>query len=256
MGKKEFAMKNVRLGKLVILIALLLGFGTNLYSQGAQGAAQPNTENQTTQGNKKDSAALEDKLLNDFENSEDWKAVSTTPLGDTKIKKVIQVGPIEDVTNPNEITADEKSRFVDGQNHVLGVKTFFEDRGFDRVEVKPPHEYIVEGIARQMSIWALGRQFRHTLFVKLRDYRGGLHTLRIGRLDFFGWRKMSITIPGWLPQSTRYALLDKNLHFVSLYTVSDKKEVPGTFYFYIDDLRMKVDKTDTDYPGSKIKDIW
>jgi hypothetical protein len=261
MDKKEFAMKNIRIGKLVILITMLLGLGANLYSQAGGQQQQPqqpqgNTGNQAADQGKKNVAALEDILLNDFENSEDWRAQSTTPLGDTKIKKVIQVGPIEDVTNPNEITPDEKGRFVEGQNHVLGVKTFYVERGFDRVEVRPPHEYIVQGIARQMSIWALGRQFRHTLYVKLRDYRGELHTLRIGRLDFFGWRKMSITIPGWLPQSTRYALLDKNLHFVSLYTVCDKKEVPGQFYFYVDDLRMKVDKTDTEYPGSQIKDIW
>jgi len=255
-------MKNIQIGKIVILITMLLGFGANLYSQAGGQQPQGGTGNptggqgQADQGNKKASAAMEDILLNDFENAEDWRAKSTSPLGDTKIKKVIQVGPIEDVTNPNEITPDEKTRFADGQNHVLGVKTFFVDRGFDRVEVKPPHEYIVSGIARQMSIWALGRQFRHTLFVKLRDYRGELHSLRVGRLDFFGWRKLSITIPGWLPQSTRYALLDKNLHFVSIFTVSDVKEVPGSFYFYVDDLRMKVDKTDTEYPGSQIKDIW
>ncbi|MDH4262097.1 MAG: flagellar filament outer layer protein FlaA [Spirochaetia bacterium] len=256
-------MKNIRIGKLVILITMFLGLWS-VYAQAGGQQPQTNTGNQATDANqtnqasqaKNSTSVLEDILLNDFENAEDWKAVSTTPLGDTKIKKVIQVGPIEDAANPGDITADEKSRFVDGQNHVLGVKTFYVDRGFDRVEVKPPHEYIVHGIARQMSVWALGRQFRHTLFVKLRDYRGELHTLRIGRLDFFGWRKMSITIPGWLPQSTRYALLDKNLHFVSLYTVCDKKEVPGEFYFYVDDLRMKVDKTDTEYPGSQIKDIW
>jgi len=256
MDKKEFAMKNIRVGKLVILFTMLVGFGANIYSQTPGQQPQGATGNQPANQTNNKEAVLEDILLNDFENAEDWRALSTSPLGDTKIKKVLQVGPIEDVTNPNEITPDEKNRFVDGQNHVLGVKTFFVDRGFDRVEVKPPHEYIVQGIARQMSIWALGRQFRHTLFVKLRDYRGEIHTLRVGRLDFFGWRKMSITIPGWLPQSTRYALLDKNLHFVSIYTVCDKKEVPGEFYFYVDDLRMKVDKTDTEYPGSLIKDIW
>ena len=249
-------MKNIRIGKLVILITIWMGYSVGIYSQGAQPQGTDTQAPKTDATQKKASEVLEDIILNDFENAEDWKAVSTTPMGETKIKKVIQVGPIEDVYNPNDITADEKSRFVDGQNHVLGVKTFYVDRGFDRVEVKPPHEYIVQGIARQMSVWALGRQFRHTLFVKLRDYRGELHQLRVGRLDFFGWRKMSITIPGWLPQSTRYALLDKNLHFVSLFTVSDKKEVPGQFYFYVDDLRMKIDKTDTDYPGSQIKDIW
>ena len=228
----------------------------NQQPQQNQTTGQQPTQQQGQQTNQNNQVTLEDVLLNDFENSEDWRALSTSPLGDTKIKKVIQVGPIQDVYNPGELTDDEKSRFTEGQNNVLGVKGYFVDRGFDRVEARPPHEYIISGIGRQLSVWVLGRQFKHELFVKMRDYKGNFHKLRMGKLDFFGWRKLTIAIPGWLPQSTRYAMLDKNLHFVSLYVVSEKREVPGAFYFYVDDLRMKVDKTDTNYPGSQIKDTW
>jgi hypothetical protein len=229
----------------LLIVILTSMFGNGAY---AQDAAQDDGGNNKSQ--------LEDVLLNDFEDAEDWRAFSTSPLGDTKIKKVVQIGSIEDVYNPNELTDEEAGRFKEGENHILGVKTYFVDRGFDRVEVKPPHEYIISGTGRQLSVWVLGRQFRHTLYAKLRDYRGKVHKLRFGRLDFFGWRKLTMTIPGWLPQSTRYALLDKNLHFVSLFTVSDEKEVPGTFYFYVDDLRMKVDTSEANYPGSQIKDVW
>ncbi|MDW8305447.1 MAG: flagellar filament outer layer protein FlaA [Leptospiraceae bacterium] len=201
-------------------------------------------------------ATLEDILLNDFENAEDWRAFSTCPLGETKTRKVIQQGAIEDVFNPQELTAEEKERFKPGVNHVLGVKGYFKDRGFDRIEVKPPHEYIIKGLGRQLSLWVLGRNFRHTLYVKLRDYKGNLHKLRLGRLNFLGWRKLTLTVPGWLPQSTKFALLDKNLHFVSLYVESDPHEVGGEYYFYVDDLRIKVDKSEMTYPGSLIKDNW
>lgn len=199
---------------------------------------------------------IEDLRLNNFETSEDWRAFSTTPLGETKARKTIQVGPIKDIFNPNEITEEEKKKFTEGQNHVLGIKTFFKDRGFDRVEVKPPHEYVIKGIGREISIWALGRNFRHTLYVKLRDYKGNVHKLRLGRLDYFGWKKHVLTIPGWLPQSTRYSLQDKNLHFVSLFVESDVHEVGREFYFYVDELRVRADRSDMDYPGSQIKDTW
>jgi len=241
-------MKNMQRWIMMAAIAL---FSTMSGVSAQDGAADGQTGGQSNQQVK-----IEDILLNDFENAEDWRALSTSPLGDTKIKKVIQLGPIQDVYNPKELTQEEKDRFVEGKNHVLGVKTYYVDRGFDRVVVKPPHEYVISGIGRQLSVWVLGRQFKHTLYVVLRDYRGTIHKLRLGRLDFFGWRKMTVTIPGWLPQSTRYAMLDKNLHFVSLFAASDSKEVGGTFYFYVDDLRIKVDKTDTEYPGSQIKDIW
>ena len=60
----------------------------------------------------------------------------------------------------------------------------------------------------------------------------------------------------WLPQSTRYSLLDKNLHFVSLFVTHDVHEVPGTFYFYVDGLKVLVDQSEQQYPGSEIKDNW
>lgn len=200
---------------------------------------------------------LQDYILNDFEAAEDWRAFATSPLGDTKIRKTVQIE--SPVRSKDGLTKFEEKQFFPAGgsvNHFLGVKTYFKDRGFDRVEVKPPHEYIVKGIGRQISLWVLGRKFRHSLYVKLRDYRGKLHKLRVGRLDFLGWKRMQITIPGWLPQSTRYSQFDKNLHFVSLFVESDKNDVGGTFYFYLDAMVMKVDKSENSYPGSEIKDTW
>lgn len=231
-----------------ILTVLLISVAAGLFAQETTG-----NNNDTGTGAQ---STLEDILLNDFENAEDWRAFATSPLGITKIKKVVQQGPIEDVFNPDELSAEEKERFKPGVNHILGTKTYIKDRGFDRVEIRPPHEYIIKGIGRQISVWALGRNYRHTLYVKMRDYKGNVHKLRLGRLNYLGWRKLTVTIPGWLPQSTRYSLLDKNLHFVSLFVESDPHETYGDFYFYVDDLRIKVDKTDMVYPGSLIKDTW
>ena len=232
---------------------LLAGFVVGVFAQQeerqgrqqAQGAA-----NQPFQ------AILEDVLLNDFEEAEDWRAIPTAVVGETKIKKVVQRGPIEDVFNPQNLTPEERERFKPGINHVLGVKTYFKIRGVDRVVVKPPHEYVIKGILRHITVWTLGRNFRHTLYIRLRDFKGKIHQLKVGKLNFFGWRKMLLTVPGWLPQSTRYALMDKHLHFVSLVVQSDPHEVGGQFYVYFDDLRAKVDKTEETYPGAQIEDNW
>ena len=198
--------------------------------------------------------------LETFEEAEDWIADSTSPLGETKTLKIVQRGEIratdDENARPPEGEALSLQQNPDNPNHILGVKTFFDDRGFDRVEIKPPHEYVIKGKARQFSVWVLGRNFRHTLSLKVRDYRGKIHKLEMGRLDFFGWRKLTVTVPGWLPQSTRYSLLDKNLHFVSLFVTHDVHEVPGTFYFYVDGLKVLVDQSEQQYPGSEIKDNW
>ncbi|MCB1321038.1 MAG: endoflagellar filament sheath protein [Leptospiraceae bacterium] len=198
--------------------------------------------------------------VENFEEAEDWVAKATCPLGETKTLKLVQRGEIRATDDENETPPADEAYSVntnpDNPNHILGVKTYFQDRGFDRVEVMPPHEFVIKGKARQFSIWVLGRKFRHTLYLKLRDYRGRIHKLRMGRLDFFGWRKLTVTVPGWLPQSTRYSMLDKNLHFVSLFVESDVHEIGGTFYFYIDGLKALIDRSEQVYPGSEIRDNW
>lgn len=211
-------------------------------------------------------AALERVTLEDFEQAEDWRAKSTSPIGETKTLKMIQRGLIKDVFDEKSVPdiydvktgqySEQKQEERVGKNHILGVKTYFANRGFDRVEVSPPQEYIIKGKARQVAVWVLGRNYRHTLYAKFRDYKGNTHNIRLGRLDFFGWRKLTAPIPGFIPQSTRYALLDKNIKFVSLFVASDSHETPGEFYFYVDDLEVRTDKQESVYPGFEIKDNW
>ena len=51
-------------------------------------------------------------------------------------------------------------------------------------------------------------------------------------------------------------MIDKNLQFVSLFVNSDTHEIPGDFYFYVDNLKVLVDQSETDYPGAEIRDNW
>lgn len=252
-------MKRIaRLSALSLAIGIMILFVGN-------GQINLNAQEEKKEVKKEKQDGLMTDWVNDFEESEDWRAVSTCPLGDTKTRKIPgkprpvneQGQPVNEDGQSGEFKAESTDE--NGINHkndyVLGVKTYFLDRGFDRVEVFPPNEYIVRGKAREMRVWALGRKFRHTLFVKLRDYRGQLHKLKVGRLDFWGWKEMSVIIPGWLPQSASYALLDKNLHFVSFIVESDLYEVPGTFYTYLDQFRVITDLSE--FTGDEtIKDTW
>lgn len=254
---------NLRRLTLLALIALatpLLGQGQPTQpAQPAAGGQDPNGQQDPASIQMGGEALYLDEIDN-FEEAEDWRAKATCPLGDTKILKIVQRGVIiatdDENMRPPEGEAYSVSQNADKPNHILGVKTYFGDRGFDRVEIAPPHEYVIKGKARQFSLWVLGRKFRHTMYIKVRDYRGKTHKLRLGRLDFFGWRKLTVTVPGWLPQSTRYASLDKNLHFVSLFVESDVHEVGGSYYFYVDGLKTLVDRSEQQYPGSEIKDNW
>ena len=230
------------------------------------GGIDINAQDGPKSGKKKQSGLIVD-WLNDFEACEDWRATATCPIGETKIRKipgkprpVDEQGKLVDEQG-NSSQTGFKDKFKDENDiehenkFVLGAKTYFMDRGFDRVEIYPPNEYIIRGKAREVKVWALGRKFRHTLFVKLRDYRGRIHKLKVGRLDFWGWKEMSVIVPGWLPQSSKYAMLDMNLHFVSFVVQCDKFEVPGSFYVYLDQFRVVTDLSE--FTGDEnIKDTW
>lgn len=249
---------------------LVASFSVSLSAQGAKNTPAPATGGTTAApatGGGARPEALERVTLEDFSEAEDWRAKSTSVLGETKTLKILQRGIMKDVFDERSVpeirdqngeykpVSDDQAERI-GKNYVLGVKTYFADRGFDRVEVAPPQEYIIKGQARQVSVWVLGRKFRHTLFAKFRDFKGNTHNIRLGRLDFFGWRKLTAPIPGFIPQSTRYSLQDKNIKFVSLFVTSDPHEVGGEFYFYVDDLEVRTDKQDAIYPGFEIKDNW
>jgi len=258
--KLKVAALSILLGTLILLIG---NGSSHLIAQEAKAG-----DNQTTGdgGSKVKQDGLVVDWLNDFEDSEDWRAVSTCPLGETKIRKYPgKPRPMKDGKPVNESgeegkefadeTKEDETGIVHKNGFVLGVKSYFLDRGFDRVEVFPPNEYIIRGKAKEMKVWVLGRKFRHTLYVKVRDYRGHIHKLKIGRLDFWGWREMSVIIPGWLPQASNYAVMDKNLHFVSFFVESDNFEAPGPFYFYLDQFRVVTDLTE--FTGDEnIKDNW
>jgi hypothetical protein len=250
-------VKSFVLAMLIGFMILLVGSG-NIYLQAQEAGKTPTSEKAPEKAEKKQQSGLVEDWLNDFESAEDWRASATCPLGDSKIRKIPgKPRPVDD--NGNIIEYPDQATDENGISHknefVLGVKSYFMDRGFDRVEVFPPNEYIIRGKAKEIKVWALGRKFRHTLFIKLRDYRGNIYKIKIGRLDFWGWREMSTVVPGWLPQSASYAMLDKNLHFVSFFVESDLYEVPGTFYFYLDNFRVITDLSE--FTGDVyIKDTW
>ena len=249
----------VLIGLLVILVGDL---NIQVKAQNQQPAAnQPAANQPASQSTQKKQDGLVEDWLNDFEDCEDWRAIATCPLGDTKIRKipgkptiVNEDGSISDPKDP-AINLTDDNGVTHKNEFVIGVKTYYADRGADRVEVFPPNEYIIRGKAKEFKVWALGRKFRHTLYIKVRDYRGNIHKLKVGRLDYWGWKELSVVVPGWLPQSASYAMLDKNLHFVSFFVESDQYEVPGTFYTYLDNLRVVTDLSE--FTGDpSIKDTW
>jgi hypothetical protein len=211
---------------------------------------------------------LKEYLLDDFERkATDWIAVGTSPLGITAARTILYPTSIgkKEATQTNNQTnqpqPQQSSRQIYGTppNHgkyCIGVKTYFAEKGFDRVEIIPPHPWIIKGKLREVRVWVLGRRFAHTLYAKLMDYKGNIHLVKLGKLNFFGWKDMKVIVPGYVPQSIRFGFLDKNIKLLSLVIVSDLRDSAGVYYVYFDNLRIIVDESDFAYPGADIRDNW
>ena len=239
----------------IMLGFLILFFGIDGAYLSAQ---QDNTANQSQQEDKRREGLIV-VWLDNLQNSEDWRAVGTSVSGETATRKIPgRPRPLDAEGQPQDWEGDEikdDSGLTHRNDFVLGVKSHFFDRGFDRVEVFPPNDIAIHGRGKEIKVWVLGRKMRHTLYVKLRDYSGRIHILRMGRLDFWGWKEMGVVIPPYIPQPARFSVLDKQLRFVSFFLRSDPFESPGSVYFYLGHLRVVTDFSE--FSGDEsIKDIW
>jgi hypothetical protein len=221
--------------------------------------AQQNDNTNQSQQEEKKKEGLVVVWLDDMQNCEDWRSFTTSVAGETGTRKIPgKPRPINENGEPGEGEGDEivdESGISHKNEYVLGVKGYIWDRGFDRIEVLPPNELAIRGKGKEIKVWVLGRKFRHTLYVKLRDYAGRIYKLKMGRLDFWGWKEMAVVIPPYIPQSARYAVLNKNLRVVSLYVQSDPFEPVGMVYFYLSQLRVTTDFSE--FTGDEsIKDVW
>jgi hypothetical protein len=125
--------------------------------------------------------------------------------------------------------------------NVLGVKVDFFHRGYVGFEVYPTAPLPVEGIAKTVSVWVAGRNFNHTLTLLLQDYYGDRMEVEMGKLNFMGWKKMTVAIPPAIVQSDYHYTYRDGIRVVGFRIDCDPLEARGAYYVYLDDLRAVTD---------------
>jgi hypothetical protein len=150
----------------------------------------------------------------------------------------------EPIADPRYVGQDPK--IVD--KYVLGVRTDFYGRGYNEIYVTAKRPVPVEGIAKTISVWVVGRNYNHLLWVELKDFFGNSFELPMGKLNFQGWKKLSVAIPPQNPDG-RTGIVQRNFHYTSHMGLKivgfriqcDPEEAYGTYYIYFDDLRVVTD---------------
>jgi len=131
---------------------------------------------------------------------------------------------------------------------VYGVRVDFFRRGYNSFTVNAVKPLPIEGIAKTVTVWVVGRSYKHTMKLILEDYWGNQFELYVGKLNHSGWKKMTVAIPPANPDG-RSGIIQKDYHYgtrmglniVGFRIDCDPTDAYGSYYMYFDDLRAVAD---------------
>ncbi|HRX15196.1 MAG: hypothetical protein JXK07_03405 [Spirochaetes bacterium] len=209
--------------KKIAIVLLILIFSVSLYSQDADTPKETPSDDPT-------SSALGDQIyqevvLEDFEKTEySDKDVSIRVTRDQKVSIALRdvfPAPVKD------------------SKKYLGVKVY--GRQGDYITVTFPKKLIIEKHCQSISMWVYGKNFSGELSLILQDADKKIHRLSFGKLNFLGWRKLTVRLTKDIRQEDKYLSQHREMAILKLiYNPSSLKRLPSWNFFYVDDISAKV----------------
>ena len=217
--------------------------------------------------------SIQTPIVADFEDASvnaKWTFIATSPNFD-KDASAIQTT----VAGPWGLAVPD-----DKKKNCLGVKTAFKTRGYNFIELAPPvydvklypgtEDYFkpaipnpnnerfipLPGKVQSIDVWVAGRNFRYTLEVHLKDFNGFVYRLRMGKIDYQGWRNLSKPLPFYVPQEEKYLPKEKPLKFMKYVLIADPDERADRLYVYFDHMKVITDLYIEKFDGIEMKDAW
>jgi hypothetical protein len=241
--------------KAIIVLLTLAALSYTLFAQAAAGATTTTAAAAPDVGspdpNKIGIETAQQKLkevsIDKFESAGFWDAKISSDEG-VITARLFEGRPAgsaaEPVADPRYAGQDPKT--ID--KYVLGVRTDFYTRGYNEIFINAKRPVPIEGITKTVSVWVIGRNYNHMLWLEMKDFFGNSFELPMGKLNFQGWKKLSVAIPPQNPDG-RTGIVQRNFHYTShmgLRIVGfkiqcDPEEAFGTYYIYFDDLRAVTD---------------
>lgn len=148
---------------------------------------------------------------------------------------------IQDEVDAGIVEVDQDGVILKGDNNVLGAKVYFYRRGVINFAVKPVRPIPVQGISKTISVWVAGRNTNHRLEAVVADHFGNEAILDMGKLNFLGWKKLTVSIPPSIKQRDYHYSNQMGLTFEGFNIKCELSETYGTYYIYFDDMRVVTD---------------
>jgi hypothetical protein len=213
----------------LLLTILMVALGALLSAQ--DGGIDPTNLGQDTAQQR-----LQEISVSKFEDSGFWRVYMPIDQG------VIESRRFEGGPNDKELLSEEEALGIaTPDKFVLGVKASFFRRGSAEIYIQPIRPLQVPGITKTLSVWVVGRNFNHVLNLVVADYFGNVNVLPMGKLNFSGWKRMTVAVPPSIVQRDYHYNDRMGLQILGFLIEPDMMETYGTYYMYMDDLRAYTD---------------
>jgi hypothetical protein len=125
---------------------------------------------------------------------------------------------------------------------ILGVRVEFMQRGYNWFTVEPPRPVNLDGLVKAFEVWVCGRNQRHELYIVVHDFNNEIRYIKVGMLNFIGWKRMTAPIPYTIRQSDFRRSIRRGLTFKGFLIKCHPAETVGKFYMYFDNLSVELSR--------------
>lgn len=108
------------------------------------------------------------------------------------------------------------------------------------------------GKVKALSVWVLGRGNDYTLEAWVQDWRGTTHVLKMGSVNFVGWRPLSAKVPIGVPQDIDTYPQTKNLVLTKLVLRSKPTANTEKVVIFFDSVKVLTDVYDVHFDGADV----
>jgi len=220
-----------------LIVAIFLFIGSFIYAQQRE-VGSPDPERL---GIESAQQMLKEVSVDKFEHDGFWRSTMSSDEG-YATSRLFAGSPSGKEPIPDEAELNIPDKYV------LGTRIDFLRRGYNSFTIYPTRPIPIEGITKTVSLWVAGRNYNHDLTLLIEDFFGRKYEFYIGKLNFMGWKRMTVTIP---PQAEDglSGVVQRNYHYNNHMGIKimgfrvdcDPLEAYGSYYIYLDDLRATTD---------------
>jgi hypothetical protein len=206
-------------------------------------------------------------IIDDFERSGEWRARMPIDQGIVKSKELWgapsalrraykknnqnqqggQQGGQQgtDAQNQQDRMRRGRAYFESEKNEprkILGVRVDYMQRGYNWFTIEPPRPINLDGQVKAFEVWVCGRNQRHELYIMILDFDKNPRYIKVGMLNFIGWKRMTAPIPYTIKQSDFRKSIRRGVTFTGFLVRCHPMETSGKYYVYLDNFSVEISR--------------